>query len=98
MAVLDVQVAQPSTLLGSHGRTPVDLLVVALIAIAVYCVGWALGWRDRPAPPPWPEVEDCEPLSPLARRILPYLPLPDLPDMPRREPPDPLDGGPEPGR
>ena len=56
-----------------------DLLVVGLIAFAAYWTGWAVGRRDRPAPPPWPEAEDCEPLTPLARRILPYLPTHDGP-------------------
>ena len=70
-------------------RDPVELLiVVGLIAFAAYWAGWWVGRTDRPAPPSWPEAEDCEPLGPLERRILPYVSLHDLPVIPRREPPD----------
>ena len=63
-----------------------DLLIaVGLIVFAAYWAGWRVGRTDRLAPPPWPEAEDCEPLSPLERRILPYVRLNDLPDLPRRE-------------
>lgn len=58
-------------------RTRVDVVVVGLIAFAAYWVGWAVGRRDQPKPPPWPAAEDCEPLPLLARRILPYLPSHD---------------------
>ena len=51
-----------------------DLLAVALMALAAYWTGWAVGRRDRPEPTPWPAAEDCEPLPPLVSRILPYLP------------------------
>ena len=64
------------------------LVVVGLLVFAAYWVGWAVGRRERPVPPPWPEAEDCAPLSPLERRILPYVRLYDLPDLPRHEPPD----------
>jgi hypothetical protein len=59
----------------------VDLLFVGLMTFAAYWVGWAVGRSERPDPPPWPEAEDCEPLSPLVRRILPYLPTQDGPSQ-----------------
>ena len=51
-----------------------DLLIaVGLLVFAAYCVGWWVGRTDRTVPPPWPEAEDCEPLTPLVRRLLPRL-------------------------
>ena len=58
------------------------LIVVGLLVFVAYWTGWAVGRSDRPASPPWPEAEDCEPLTPLERRILPYVRLHDLPDLP----------------
>lgn len=45
------------------------MIVVALIALAAYWIGWAVGRGDRPEPS-WSEAEDSEPLPPLVRRIL----------------------------
>jgi hypothetical protein len=54
-----------------------DVLVVAVIALVGYWIGWAIGRRDWHEAPPWPESEDCEALPPLHRRLLPYLPTHD---------------------
>ena len=60
------------------------LVVVGLLVFVAYWAGWWVGRTDRSAPPPWPEAEDCEPLTPLERRILPCLPTHDDPWGPGR--------------
>ena len=54
-----------------------ELVVVIVLTQIVYWFGWAMGRRERPAAPPWPEAENCTPPNALARRILPYLPTND---------------------
>ncbi|TVP62691.1 MAG: hypothetical protein EA340_15340 [Nitriliruptor sp.] len=61
-----------------------DLLVVGLIAFAAYWVGWWVGRTDRPGPAPWPDAEDCEPLTSFEQRFLSHLPTHDDPWGPGR--------------